>query len=113
MASQPVLYTVSRSIQGQEPPEHYCKGRVAQFLKLVLLCFQITTVDEAKQFYPLFGLGANVALIFSGRAVKYFSNVRSLKLPAMPVQSRLSGLKVGAEPFHMSIPDWPILYLSS
>ncbi|DBB14673.1 TPA: AAA-ATPase ASD, mitochondrial [Trebouxia sp. C0006] len=42
---------------------------------------QITTVDEAKTFYPLFGLGANVALIFSGRAVKYFSQVRS-KLPA-------------------------------
>jgi AAA family ATP:ADP antiporter len=42
---------------------------------------QIVTVDEAKQFYPLFGLGANVALIFSGRAVKYFSQVRS-KLPA-------------------------------
>jgi AAA family ATP:ADP antiporter len=41
---------------------------------------QITTVDEAKQFYPLFGLGANVALIFSGRAVKYFSQVRS-RLP--------------------------------
>ncbi len=38
---------------------------------------QITTVDEAKTFYPLFGLGANVALIFSGRAVKYFSNVRA------------------------------------
>ncbi len=37
---------------------------------------QITTVDEAKQFYPLFGLGANVALIFSGRAVKIFSQVR-------------------------------------
>jgi AAA family ATP:ADP antiporter len=37
---------------------------------------QITTVDEAKQFYPLFGLGANVALIFSGRTVKYFSNLR-------------------------------------
>ena len=36
---------------------------------------QITTVDEAKQFYPLFGLGANVALIFSGRAVVYFSQV--------------------------------------
>ena len=33
------------------------------------------TVDEAKVFYPLFGLGANVALIFSGRAVKYFSQV--------------------------------------
>lgn len=38
---------------------------------------QITTVDEAKQFYPLFGLGANVALIFSGRAVKIFSQVRA------------------------------------
>eukprot|EP00951_Prasinocladus_malaysianus_P046618 scaffold647822_cov47-Prasinocladus_malaysianus.AAC.3 len=34
---------------------------------------QITTVNEAEQFYPLFGLGANVALIFSGRAVRYFS----------------------------------------
>ncbi|CAA2999237.1 plastidic ATP ADP-transporter-like [Olea europaea subsp. europaea] len=37
---------------------------------------QITTVDEAKRFYPLFGLGANVALIFSGRTVKYFSQLR-------------------------------------
>uniref|UniRef100_A0A0C9RV79 ADP,ATP carrier protein n=1 Tax=Wollemia nobilis TaxID=56998 RepID=A0A0C9RV79_9CONI len=37
---------------------------------------QITTVDEAKQFYPLFGLGANVALVFSGRTVKYFSHMR-------------------------------------
>ena len=33
-------------------------------------------MDEAKKFYPLFGLGANVALIFSGRTVKYFSNLR-------------------------------------
>ena len=41
---------------------------------------QITTVDEAKQFYPLFGLGANVALIFSGRAVRIFSQIRA-KLP--------------------------------
>ena len=41
---------------------------------------QITTVDEAKTFYPLFGLGANVALIFSGRAVKYFSQVKSQSL---------------------------------
>ncbi|CAN6570611.1 hypothetical protein ACFX13_025672 [Malus domestica] len=37
---------------------------------------QITTVEEAKRFYPLFGLGANVALIFSGRTVKYFSKLR-------------------------------------
>ncbi|KAK7261885.1 hypothetical protein RIF29_28208 [Crotalaria pallida] len=37
---------------------------------------QITTVEEAKRFYPLFGLGANVALVFSGRTVKYFSTLR-------------------------------------
>ncbi|XP_010279263.1 PREDICTED: ADP,ATP carrier protein 1, chloroplastic-like [Nelumbo nucifera] len=37
---------------------------------------QITSVDEASQFYPFFGLGANVALVFSGRTVKYFSNLR-------------------------------------
>lgn len=37
---------------------------------------QITTVDEAKQFYPLFGLGANIALVFSGRTVKFFSHLR-------------------------------------
>ena len=42
----------------------------------VVCIVQITTVDEAKRFYPLFGLGANVALIFSGRTVKYFSNLR-------------------------------------
>lgn len=42
-----------------------------------VMCFvQITTVEEAKRFYPLFGLGANIALIFSGRTVKYFSNLR-------------------------------------
>ena len=41
-----------------------------------MLLLQITTVEEAKKFYPLFGLGANVALIFSGRTVKYFSNMR-------------------------------------
>ena len=70
-------------------------------------------MDEAKQFYPLFGLGANVALIFSGRAVKYFSNVRPPHLPAMFVQLRLYGLRMGVEPFPMSTPDWPVLYLFS
>jgi AAA family ATP:ADP antiporter len=44
---------------------------------------QITTVDEAKRFYPLFGLGANVALIFSGRTVKYFSNLRKTLGPGV------------------------------
>lgn len=42
----------------------------------MLPALQITTVQEAKRFYPLFGLGANVALVFSGRTVKYFSNLR-------------------------------------
>mmetsp|Transcript_22221 Transcript_22221/g.48531 ORF Transcript_22221/g.48531 Transcript_22221/m.48531 type:complete len:578 (+) Transcript_22221:158-1891(+) len=44
---------------------------------------QITTVEEAEQFYPLFGLGANVALIFSGQAVKYFSEVRASLPPGV------------------------------
>ncbi|KAF3611771.1 hypothetical protein DY000_02045428 [Brassica cretica] len=47
-----------------------------KFYPLFGLGANITTVDEAKKFYPLFGLGANVALIFSGRTVKYFSNMR-------------------------------------
>jgi len=37
----------------------------------------ITTVDEAKKYYPLFGLMANVALIFSGQYVKYVSGLRT------------------------------------
>ena len=36
---------------------------------------EITTVSEAKKYYPLFGLMANVALIFSGQYVKYVSNL--------------------------------------
>ena len=38
---------------------------------------QITTVDEAKTFYPFFGLGANVALIFSGQYVRLVSMIRA------------------------------------
>lgn len=37
---------------------------------------EVTTVDEAKKYYPLFGLGANVALIFSGQYVRYVSGMR-------------------------------------
>lgn len=40
-----------------------------------------TKVSESKRFYALFGLGANVAMLFSGPAIIYFSNIRS-KLPA-------------------------------
>jgi ATP/ADP translocase len=61
---------------------------------------QITTVDEAKQFYPLFGLGANVALIFSGRAVKIFSQVGDVHLLALSSQA-VHFL------FAYRIPQWP------
>lgn len=40
----------------------------------------IMTVPEAKKWYSVFGLCANVALIFSGQAVRHYSNVRA-KLP--------------------------------
>ncbi|EFJ16888.1 hypothetical protein SELMODRAFT_116019, partial [Selaginella moellendorffii] len=37
---------------------------------------QITSLDEAKRFYPLFGLAANVALVFAERTVKFFAELR-------------------------------------
>lgn len=73
---------------------------------------QITTVDEAKTFYPLFGLGANVALIFSGRAVKYFSQIRSqlppnvdgwgYSLKAMMGMVVIGGLLVAGSYFYLN-----------
>lgn len=36
----------------------------------------ITRVLEAKRFYSLFGLGANLALLFSGPAIVYVSDIR-------------------------------------
>jgi len=37
---------------------------------------EVSKVDEAKKYYPLFGLGANVALIFSGLYVRYVAGLR-------------------------------------
>ena len=37
---------------------------------------EVSTVKEAKKYYPLFGLGANVALIFSGLFVRKVSGMR-------------------------------------
>lgn len=37
---------------------------------------QITRVTEAKRFYSLFGLGANLALLVSGTAIIYVSDIR-------------------------------------
>jgi ATP:ADP antiporter, AAA family len=42
---------------------------------------QITRVTEAKRFYSLFGLGANIALLVSGPAIIYVSDIRK-HLPA-------------------------------
>lgn len=44
---------------------------------------EVTTVEEAKKYYPLFGLGANVALIFSGQYVKWVSNMRATLAPGV------------------------------
>jgi ATP:ADP antiporter, AAA family len=41
----------------------------------------ITKVSESKRFYAMFGLGANLAMLVSGPAIIYFSNIRS-RLPA-------------------------------
>ncbi|KAK0593381.1 hypothetical protein LWI29_035726 [Acer saccharum] len=53
-------------------------GSVVIFVLFWGFATQITTVDDAKKFYLLFGLGANIALIFSGRTVKYFSMMRKI-----------------------------------
>lgn len=42
---------------------------------------EITRVKEAKRFYALFGIGANLALLVSGPAIVYVSDIRR-KLPA-------------------------------
>lgn len=44
---------------------------------------EVTTVEEAKKYYPLFGMGANVALIFSGQYVKWVSNMRATLDPSV------------------------------
>jgi AAA family ATP:ADP antiporter len=43
---------------------------------------EVSTVAEAKKYYPLFGLGANVALIFSGLYVRYVSGIRRAMVAA-------------------------------
>ena len=38
---------------------------------------QVVSVNEAKKYYPLFGLFANVALVFSGQFVSIVSKLRA------------------------------------
>lgn len=56
-------------------------GSVALSLLFWGFANQITKVSEAKRFYTLFGLGANLALLFSGPAIVYVSDIRK-HLPA-------------------------------
>lgn len=44
---------------------------------------EVTTVEEAKKYYPLFGLFANVALIFSGQYVRWVSGMRASLAPGV------------------------------
>lgn len=55
-------------------------GSVVASLLFWSFANEVTTVDEAKKYYPLFGMGANVALIFSGQYVKWVSAMRG-RLP--------------------------------
>ena len=58
-------------------------GSVVASLLFWGLANEVTTVEEAKKYYPLFGLGANVALIFSGQYVKFVSNMRANLAPGV------------------------------
>lgn len=55
-------------------------GSVAISLLFWGFANDITKVSESKRFYAMFGLGANFAMLFSGPAIIYFSDIRS-KLP--------------------------------
>ena len=56
-------------------------GSVALSLLFWGFANDITKVTEAKRFYSLFGIGANVALMVSGPAIIYFSNIRKHLAP--------------------------------
>jgi AAA family ATP:ADP antiporter len=65
-------------------------GSVVASLLFWSFANEVTTVDEAKKYYPLFGMGANVALIFSGQYVKWVSKMRA-------------GLPAGVDPWGVSL----------
>ena len=50
-----------------------------------------TSSDLARRYYPLFGLGANVALIFSGLYVRYVSGLRRTWAGASAVAGAAAG----------------------
>lgn len=58
-------------------------GSVVASLLFWSFANEITTIDEAKKYYPLFGLFANVALIFSGQYVRWVSKMRGTLAPGV------------------------------
>lgn len=52
-------------------------------------------MEEAKKYYPLFGLGANVALIFSGLYVRFVSGLQRASTAADPWAGSLRMLMAG------------------
>lgn len=58
-------------------------GSVALSLLFWGFANQITRVTEAKRFYSLFGLGANLALLVSGPAIIYVSDIRKNLAPGL------------------------------
>mmetsp|Transcript_8430 Transcript_8430/g.20275 ORF Transcript_8430/g.20275 Transcript_8430/m.20275 type:complete len:400 (+) Transcript_8430:146-1345(+) len=58
-------------------------GSVVSSLLFWKTANDVTTVEEAKKYYPLFGLGANVALIVSGQYVRWVSNLRASLAPGV------------------------------
>lgn len=71
-------------------------GSVVASLLFWSLANQITTVEEAKKYYPLFGLGANVALIFSGQYVKLVSSLRANLAPGVDAWAMSLNYLMGA-----------------
>lgn len=56
-------------------------GSVAISLLFWGFANDVTRISESKRFYAMFGLGANAAMLVSGPAIIYFSDIRS-RLPA-------------------------------
>jgi AAA family ATP:ADP antiporter len=58
-------------------------GSVAISLLFWGFANDITKVSESKRFYSMFGLGANLAMLFSGPAIIYFSNMKNKVAPGV------------------------------
>lgn len=67
-------------------------GSVVAALLFWGLANSVMTVGEAKRYYPLFGLFANVALVFSGQYVKAAASMRDAVVGADPWGSSLKML---------------------